>query len=187
MPAETETRPVILTGDRTTGPLHLGHLAASLRNRVALRRNHRQFLLLADGQALTDHAHDPGTVRRNVLEVALDYLAVGIDPEQATICAPSCLPALAELTLLYLKPVTIARLERNPTIKNETRARGFGRGIPAGFSLLPRRPGCRHHRVQGERGPGRGGPRPCSSSEPTRSSAAPTGRSGGRSCPRPAP
>lgn len=137
MSTETDQRPVILTGDRTTGPLHLGHYAGSLKNRVALQHSHRQYLLLADTQALTDNAGDPAKVRRNVLEVALDYLAVGIDPAQTTICLQSGLPALAELTLLYLNFVTVARLERNPTIKEEIQARGFGRDIPAGFLCYP--------------------------------------------------
>src|SRR5258708_34539291 len=95
-------RPIILTGDRTTGPLHLGHYAGSLRNRVALQHTHRQYVLLADTQGLTDNGHDPEKVRRNVLEVALDYLAAGIDPAQPTLCVQSCLPALPELSLLYL-------------------------------------------------------------------------------------
>jgi tryptophanyl-tRNA synthetase len=130
-------RPVILTGDRTTGPLHLGHYAGSLKNRIALQASHRQYLLLADSQALTDNAHDPARVRDNVLEIAMDYLAVGIDPAQTTICVQSQLPALAELTLLYMNYVTVARLERNPTIKDEIQARGFGRDIPAGFLCYP--------------------------------------------------
>ena len=130
-------KPVILTGDRTTGPLHIGHYAGSLKNRLALQDTHRQFLLLADTQALTDNAHDIGKVRRNVLEVACDYLAVGIDPAKTTICLQSHLPALAELSMLYLNFVTVARLERNPTIKDEIRARGFGRDIPAGFLCYP--------------------------------------------------
>jgi tryptophanyl-tRNA synthetase len=92
---------------------------------------------LADAQALTDNAHDPAKVRQNVLEVALDYLAVGIDPSVTTICVQSCLPALAELGQLYLNFVTVARLERNPTIKDEIQARGFGRDIPAGFLCYP--------------------------------------------------
>jgi tryptophanyl-tRNA synthetase len=137
MPVHIDRRPIILTGDRTTGPLHLGHYAGSLKNRVALQHSHRQYLLLADTQALTDNASDPAKVRRNVLEVALDYLAVGIDPVQTTICVQSGLPALAELTLLYLNFVTVARLERNPTIKDEIQARGFGRDIPAGFLCYP--------------------------------------------------
>jgi tryptophanyl-tRNA synthetase len=104
---------------------------------VALQHSHRQYLLLADTQALTDNARDPDKIRRNVIEVALDYLAVGIDPSETTICVQSALPALAELTLLYLNFVTVARLERNPTIKDEIQARGFGRDIPAGFLCYP--------------------------------------------------
>lgn len=132
------TRPsVILTGDRTTGPLHLGHYAGSLQNRVALQHIHQQYLLLGDTQALTDNAHYPEKVRNSVLEVAFDYLAVGVDPVVSTICVQSALPALSELTLLYLNFVSLARLERNPTIKEEIRARGFGRDIPAGFLCYP--------------------------------------------------
>jgi len=137
MHAPVAEKPVILTGDRTTGPLHLGHYVGSLKNRVAMQDTHRQFLLLADMQALTDNAHDPDKVRRNVIEVALDYLAVGIDPAKTSICVQSALPALAELTMLYLNFVSVARLERNPTIKDEIRARGFGRDIPAGFMCYP--------------------------------------------------
>jgi len=130
-------KPVILTGDRTTGPLHIGHYVGSLRNRLQYQDSHEQFLLLADIQALTDNAHDPAKVRRSVIEVALDYLAVGIDPTRTTICLQSYLPALAELSMLYLNFVTVARLERNPTIKEEIRVRGFGRDIPAGFLCYP--------------------------------------------------
>jgi len=137
MQDEYSDLPVILTGDRTTGPLHLGHYAGSLRNRAVLQHTHRQFLLLADLQALTDNAHDPEKVRRNVLEVAFDYLAVGIDPSLTTICVQSALPALSELTMLYMNFVTVARLERNPTIKTEIQVRGFGRDIPAGFLCYP--------------------------------------------------
>jgi tryptophanyl-tRNA synthetase len=137
MLVDNNLRPIILTGDRTTGPLHLGHHVGSLKNRIALQSTHRQFLLLADAQALTDNANNPAGVRENVLEVALDYLAVGIDPEQTTICVQSHLPALAELTLLYLNFVTVSRLERNPTIKDEIQARGFGRDVPAGFLCHP--------------------------------------------------
>ncbi|HEY1720019.1 MAG TPA: tryptophan--tRNA ligase [Magnetospirillaceae bacterium] len=128
---------IILTGDRTTGPLHLGHYIGSLRNRVALQDRYRQFLLLADAQALTDHADDPAMVSRHVIDVALDYLAVGIDPAKTTICVQSCLPALAELTTLYLNYVSVARLERNPTVKEEIRLRGFDRDVPAGFLCYP--------------------------------------------------
>jgi tryptophanyl-tRNA synthetase len=131
------SKPVILTGDRTTGPLHIGHYAGSLRNRLRFQDSHDQFLLLADTQALTDNANDPAKVRRSVMEVALDNLAVGIDPSKTAICLQSHLPALAELSMLYLNFVTVARLERNPTIKDEIRARGFGRDIPAGFLCYP--------------------------------------------------
>ena len=130
-------RLTVLTGDRPTGPLHLGHYVGSLKTRLELQETHTQYLLVADTQALTDNAHDPDKVRRNVLEVALDYLAVGIDPGKTTIAVQSALPALAELTLLYLNFVTVARLERNPTIKEEIQARGFGRDIPAGFLCYP--------------------------------------------------
>lgn len=129
--------PVVLTGDRATGPLHLGHYVGSLKNRVALQSSHRQFLLIADSQALTDNAHDPAAIKQNVVEIALDYLAAGIDPNRTTICVQSQLPALAELTMLYLNFVTVARLKRNPTIKDEVRARGFGRDIPVGFLCYP--------------------------------------------------
>src|SRR3954449_2308036 len=137
MQNSSATLPVILTGDRTTGPLHLGHYVGSLKNRVILQTTHEQYLLLADAQALTDNAHNPSRVRDNVLEIATDYLAVGIDPSQTTICLQSHLPALADLTLLYMNFVTVARLERNPTIKDELQARGFGRDIPAGFLCYP--------------------------------------------------
>jgi tryptophanyl-tRNA synthetase len=132
-----DKKSIILTGDRTTGPLHLGHYVGSLKNRVKLQDTHRQFLLLPDTQALTDNPHNPEKVRRNVFEVVLDYLAVGIDPEKTTISVQSGLPVLAKLTMLYLNFVTVARLERNPTIKDEIRARGFGRDIPAGFLCYP--------------------------------------------------
>jgi tryptophanyl-tRNA synthetase len=137
VPSVITPSPIILTGDRTTGPLHLGHYVGSLRNRVELQTTHEQYVLLADAQALTDNADDPEKVRRNVLEVALDYLAVGIYPMLSTICVQSALPALAELTVLYLNFVSVARLERNPTIKDEILARGFGRDIPAGFLCYP--------------------------------------------------
>ncbi|HVJ50842.1 MAG TPA: tryptophan--tRNA ligase [Aliidongia sp.] len=129
--------PIVLTGDRTTGPLHLGHYAGSLSRRVELQRDHRQYLLLADMQALTDNAENAARIGGNVLEVALDYLAVGIDPQKSVICAQSGLPALAELTMLYMNLVTVARLERNPTVKQEIRQRGFARDIPAGFLCYP--------------------------------------------------
>lgn len=130
-------KPIILTGDRATGPLHLGHYAGTLKNRVLLQRTHDQHLLIADMQALTDHADRAGQVRDAVLEIALDYLAVGIDPDQTVICLQSGLPALAELTLLYMNLVTVSRLERVPTIREEIASRGFGRAVPAGFLCYP--------------------------------------------------
>lgn len=137
MLSKSPHRPIILTGDRPTGPLHLGHYVGSLSNRVALQATHDQYVLLADTQALTDNSDNPAKVRSNVFEVALDYLAVGIDPNLTTICVQSALPALAELTLLYLNFVSVARLERNPTIKEEIQLRRFGRDIPAGFLCYP--------------------------------------------------
>lgn len=131
------SHPIILTGDRTTGPLHLGHYAGSLRNRLKYQDTHRQFVLLADTQALTDNIGNIGKVRESVLDVALDYLAVGIDPRKTTICVQSHLPALAELSLLYLNFVSVGRLQRNPTVKEEVRARGFEKSIPAGFLCYP--------------------------------------------------
>lgn len=128
---------VILTGDRPTGPLHLGHYAGSLRSRLALQGRSAQTLLIADLQALTDLSGRADAVARRVPEVALDYLAVGIDPALTTIAVQSRLPALAELTVLYLNLVTVARLERNPTVKAEVELRGFARDIPAGFLCYP--------------------------------------------------
>lgn len=127
----------ILTGDRPTGPLHLGHYVGSLANRVELQREYLTYVLIADVQALTDHAEEPELVRRNVLEVALDYLAVGIDPAVATIVVQSGIPELAELTVYYLNLVTIARLGRNPTVKEEMQQKGFGADVPAGFFVYP--------------------------------------------------
>src|SRR5260370_24538943 len=124
-------RPIILRGDRTRGSCHLGHYGGSLRNRVALPHTHQEFVLLADAQALTDNIDNPEKVSRNVMQVALDYLAVGIDPRETTICVQSALPALAELTQLYLNFVSVSRFDRNPTIKDEIQLRGFERDIPA--------------------------------------------------------
>jgi tryptophanyl-tRNA synthetase len=136
-PDSIPQREIVLTGDRPTGPLHLGHYAGSLRTRVALQYANQQTLLIADLQALTDHAGRPLDVRRNVLEVALDYLAIGIDPAVTTIALQSQIPELAELTILYLNLVTLARLERNPTVRSEIELRGFARDIPAGFLAYP--------------------------------------------------
>ncbi|KQV86225.1 tryptophan--tRNA ligase [Massilia sp. Root351] len=136
-PATPTTPSVILTGDRPTGPLHLGHYVGSLRNRVTYQHEYKQFIMLADSQALTDNMEDTDKVHRNVVEVALDYLAVGIDPAKSTILIQSQIPELAELTFYYLNMVTVARLERNPTVKQEIILRGFERDIPAGFLTYP--------------------------------------------------
>jgi tryptophanyl-tRNA synthetase len=127
----------ILTGDRPTGPLHLGHYVGSLRNRVELQNEYETYVLIADLQALTDHADNPEMVRRNVLEVALDYLAVGIDPAVTTIVIQSLVPEIPELTMYYLNLVTVARLQRNPTVKEEMRQKGFETAVPAGFLAYP--------------------------------------------------
>ena len=110
---------IILTGDRPTGKLHLGHYIGSLKNRVELQDKYDQYIMIADVQALTDNAENPKKVRDNVKELLLDYLSVGIDPKKTTICIQSLIPAIAELTIFYLNLVTVARLERNPTVKNE--------------------------------------------------------------------
>jgi tryptophanyl-tRNA synthetase len=136
-PAPSTSPAVILTGDRPTGPLHLGHFVGSLRNRVAYQHEYKQFIMLADSQALTDNMDDTNKVHRNVVEVALDYLACGIDPAKSTILIQSQIPELAELTFYYLNLVTVARLERNPTVKQEIVLRGFERDIPAGFLTYP--------------------------------------------------
>ena len=136
-PTANPSTPIILTGDRPTGPLHLGHYVGSLRNRVAYQDTYRQFVMLADSHALTDNMDDIGKVHRNVVEVALDYLAVGIDPAKTTILIQSQIPELTELTFYYLNLVTVARLERNPTVKQEIILRGFERDIPAGFLTYP--------------------------------------------------
>ncbi|MGV7207371.1 tryptophan--tRNA ligase [Oxalobacteraceae bacterium A2-2] len=137
LPDQSKSPSVILTGDRPTGPLHLGHYVGSLRNRVAYQHEYRQFIMLADSQALTDNMDDTNKVHRNVVEVALDYLACGIDPAKSTILIQSQIPELAELTFYYLNLVTVARLERNPTVKQEIVLRGFERDIPAGFLTYP--------------------------------------------------
>lgn len=132
-----EAKKVILTGDRTSGPLHIGHYVGSLRNRVLLQHDYQQFVLLADVQALTDNAENPGKVRDSVLQVALDYLAVGIDPTISTILIQSLIPEIAELTIFYLNLVTVARLQRNPTIKDEIKQKGYGETVTAGFLCYP--------------------------------------------------
>ena len=133
----TDKKEAILTGDRATGPLHLGHYVGSLKQRVALQSQHEQTILVADIQGLTDNAHNPSKVSSNILNVVADYLAVGIEPSQTTICLQSQVPALAELTMYYSNLVSISRLERNPTVKSEIQNKGFERSIPAGFLTYP--------------------------------------------------
>jgi tryptophanyl-tRNA synthetase len=128
---------VILTGDRPTGPLHLGHYIGSLKQRVALQGLHTQYIMLADIQALTDNAATPEKIRAHIVEVALDYLSVGIDPQKSTIFIQSLIPEIAELAIFYLNLVTVARLQRNPTVKTEIQQKGFGASIPAGFLVYP--------------------------------------------------
>jgi len=131
------TKKIVLTGDRPTGPLHLGHYIGSLKNRVLLQETCDQFVMLADVQALTDNFHQPQKVRENVLEVALDYLAVGIDPKKTTIFIQSLIRAIPELTIYYLNFVTWNRLKHNPTVKQEIVQKGFGESVPAGFMVYP--------------------------------------------------
>ncbi|WP_216329171.1 tryptophan--tRNA ligase [Deinococcus aestuarii] len=127
----------ILTGDRPTGPLYLGHDVGSLRNRVALQHDYETYVLLADVQALTDNFEHPQKVRANVMEVALDELAVGLDPEVATFVLQSQVPEIAELTVLYLNLVTVSHLRQNPTVKTEIAQKGYGESVPAGFFVYP--------------------------------------------------
>jgi tryptophanyl-tRNA synthetase len=127
----------VLTGDRTTGPLHLGHYVGSLKARLKLQDEAEQYVLLADLQSLTDNVGRHHQVSHNVVEVAMDYLAVGIDPIKSTIFIQSQVPELSELSMLLMNHVTVARLERNPTIREEIRIRRFARNIPAGFLVYP--------------------------------------------------
>lgn len=128
---------IVLTGDRPTGPLHLGHYVGSLQNRIKLQDEYTQYVMIADIQALTDHADNPQKVRENVLEVMLDYLAVGIDPKKTTFFIQSMIPEIAELTILYLNLVTVSRLQRNPTVKHEMQQKSYGESVPAGFLMYP--------------------------------------------------
>ena len=139
---------IILTGDRPTGKLHLGHYVGSLRERVRLQNSgdfDEIYIMIADAQALTDHAGTPAKVHENILNVALDYLAVGLDPAKSTIFIQSQIPQLFELTAYYMNLVTVSRLERNPTVKNEIAQKNFETSIPAGFFVLPRQSGGGYH------------------------------------------
>ncbi|WP_343346080.1 tryptophan--tRNA ligase [Terrisporobacter petrolearius] len=133
------SKKIILTGDRPTGKLHLGHYTGSLKNRVALQNSglYDMFVMIADQQALTDNAKNPEKIINSVMEVTMDYLAVGLDPDKTNIFIQSQIPELAELTVYYLNLVTVARLSRNPTVKDEIKQKGFGEGIPAGFFVYP--------------------------------------------------
>lgn len=128
---------VVLTGDRPTGPLHLGHFVGSLQQRVDLQEKYKQYVMVADLQALTDNVDNPKKVRDNVLNVLLDYLAVGINPQKTTIFIQSLIPEIAELYVLYMNLVTVNRLKRNPTVKAEIQQRGFSENLTAGFLTYP--------------------------------------------------
>ena len=133
------TKEIILTGDRPTGKLHMGHYIGSLKNRVMLQNTGKydSYIMIADTQALTDNARNPEKIRNSLIEVALDYLAVGLDPEKSTIFVQSQIPALFELTTDYMDLVTLSRLERNPTVKTEIKQKGFGDSLPVGFLTYP--------------------------------------------------
>lgn len=131
---------IVLTGDRPTGRLHLGHYVGSLRRRVELQNSgefHKIFIMIADAQALTDNADNPEKVRQNIIEVALDYLACGLDPEKSTLFIQSMVPQLTELSFYYMNLVTVSRLQRNPTVKAEIGLRNFETSIPVGFFTYP--------------------------------------------------
>lgn len=131
---------IILTGDRPTGKLHLGHYIGSLRRRVELQNAgdyDKMFVFMADVQALTDNADNPEKIRQNIIEVALDYLSAGLDPEKCTLYIQSCIPELAELTTYLMNIVTVSRVQRNPTVKTEIRMRNFEANIPLGFFCYP--------------------------------------------------
>jgi tryptophanyl-tRNA synthetase len=131
---------IILTGDRPTGRLHLGHFVGSLKNRLAIQNSgdyDEMYIMIADAQALTDNFSNPKKVRSNVIEVALDYLSVGLDPNKINIFIQSEVPALTELTFYYTNLVTLSRLQRNPTVKSEIKLRGFDNSIPVGFLNYP--------------------------------------------------
>ncbi len=131
---------IILTGDRPTGRLHLGHYVGSLRRRVELQDEgdyDRMYVFIADVQALTDNADNPEKVRQNIIEVALDYLSAGLDPSRVTLFIQSMIPELAELTVYFMNLVSVARLQRNPTVKTEMAMRNFGQSVPVGFFTYP--------------------------------------------------
>ena len=131
---------IILTGDRPTGKLHIGHYVGSLKRRVELQNSgefDEIFIMIADAQALTDNADNPEKVRQNIIEVALDYLSCGLDPAKSTLFIQSQIPELTELSFYYMNLVTVARLQRNPTVKSEIAMRNFEASIPVGFFTYP--------------------------------------------------
>ena len=131
---------IMLTGDRPTGKLHVGHYVGSLRRRVELQNTgdfDDIFIMIADAQALTDNADNPEKVRQNIIEVALDYLACGLDPEKSTLLIQSQIPELCELSFYYMNLVTVSRLQRHPTVKTEIKMRNFEASIPVGFFTYP--------------------------------------------------
>ena len=131
---------IILTGDRPTGPLHVGHYVGSLKRRVELQNSgvyDKIFIMIADAQALTDNAEQPEKVRQNIIEVALDYLSCGLDPSKSTLFIQSQIPELCELSFYYMNLVTVSRLQRNPTVKSEIQMRNFEASIPVGFFTYP--------------------------------------------------
>lgn len=128
---------VVLTGDRPTGPLHLGHYVGSLKQRIEFQEKYKQYVMIADIQALTDYYEHPEMVRKNVVEVCLDYLSIGIDPKKTTIFIQSMIPEIAELTIYFLNLVTVNRLKRNPTTKAEIHQKGFDEHLTAGFLMYP--------------------------------------------------
>ena len=127
----------ILTGDRPSGKLHLGHYIGSLKNRVLLQHTHDQYVMVADIQGLTDNFENPQNIQKNVFEVVKDYISVGIDPQQTTIFVQSHVPQISELTLYYMNLVSLGRLERNPTVKTEIKQKGYSDTVPAGFFCYP--------------------------------------------------
>lgn len=133
------SKKVVLTGDRPTGKLHIGHYVGSLKERVKMQNSgkYNMFIMIADQQALTDNARDPEKIHNSLIQVALDYLAVGLDPAKSTIYIQSQIPALSELNMYYLNLVTVSQLERNPTVKAEIQQKNFDRSIPAGFLTYP--------------------------------------------------
>lgn len=128
---------IVLTGDRPSGALHLGHYVGSLMSRVDLQNKYKQYVMIADIQALTDNYDNPKKVHDNVYQVMLDYLSVGIDPEKTTIFVQSMIPQIAELATLYMNFVTVNRLKRNPTVKTEINQKGYGENVTAGFLTYP--------------------------------------------------